>query len=149
MKIVLLKDVNGLGSKYEVKNVAFGYAKNYLIPRGLAKKADANVVEWAEKMKEMEEEKARQDLEKVGSLVGKIDGLEVEIPVKVGEKGQLFEKISPKKIAGRLKEMGFDIKKENIEIEREIKEVGEFPAKVKFEHNLEAEIKVILVQDNS
>ena len=76
-----------------------------------------------------------------------MDGLEVMISVKIGDKGQLFEKIDPKDISEKLKEMGFQIKKDQIELENLIEELGEFPAKIKFEHNLEAEIKVIVSEE--
>jgi large subunit ribosomal protein L9 len=65
----------------------------------------------------------------------------------VGDEGQLFESVTAQKISERLKEMGFDIKKSQLELESPIKEVGEFPVKVKFEHNLEAEIRVIIAEE--
>jgi large subunit ribosomal protein L9 len=147
MKVVLLKDVEKLGKKYEIKEVSDGYARNYLIPRGLAKIADEDSIKWAQAQQEIEEKKAAEELEKVGKIVSQLDGLEIEIPVKVGEKGQLYEKISSQKIAKKLKDEGFDIKKDQIEIPEEIKELGEFEVKIKFEHNLEAEIKLIVTEE--
>ena len=147
MRVVLLKDIEKLGKKYEIKEVRDGYARNYLIPRGLAKIADKETIEWARAQQEIEEKKAAEELEKVGKMVSQLDGLEIEIPVKIGEKGQLYEKVTPSKIAKKLKEEGFEVKKDQIEILQEIKELGEFPARIKFEHNLEAEIKVIVVEE--
>jgi len=147
MKVILLKDIEGLGKKYEIKEVADGYARNFLIPRKLAKIANEEVLEWAKKQQELEAQKAEEELKKIGDLASEMDGLEVEIPVKLGEKGQLFEKITPQKIASALREMGYEIKKTQIEIPQEIKEVGEFEVKVKFEHNLEAQIKLIVVEE--
>lgn len=148
MRVILLKDVKNLGKKYEIKEVAAGYARNYLIPQGLAKIANSRTLNWAQVKQETEEKKAKEELERIGKLVSKIDGLELEIPVKIGEKGQLFEKISAQKIAKRLKEEGFEIKKNQIEIPQKIKELGEFKIKIHFEHNLEAEIKIIVVENN-
>ncbi|MBZ9573048.1 50S ribosomal protein L9 [Patescibacteria group bacterium] len=147
MKVILLKDVEKLGKKYEIKTVKAGYARNFLIPRGLAKIADEKILEWAKKQRELEEKKAEEELKKIGDLVSEIDGLEVEIPVKVGEKEQLFEKVTEQKIAVKLKELGYDIKKDQIEMSQEIKELGEFEMKIRFEHNLEAQIKVIVVEE--
>jgi large subunit ribosomal protein L9 len=147
MRVILLKDIEKLGKKYEVIEVANGYARNYLIPRGLAKIADKESIEWAKTQQEIEQKRAEEELAKIGELVSQIDGLEIEIPVKIGEKGQLFEKISSQKIAKKLKEEGFDIKKDQIEIPEEIKELGEFEVKIKFEHNLEAEIKLIVTEE--
>ncbi|HHE76484.1 MAG TPA: 50S ribosomal protein L9 [Candidatus Parcubacteria bacterium] len=147
MKIVLLKDVENLGKKYEVKEVKDGYARNFLIPKNLAKLATPEVLKWAEMQKEIAAKKAEENLEKVEKMVSDIDGLELEIPVKIGEKGQLFEKITAQKIVDSLKKIGFKIKKDQVGLREPIGEVGEFPIKVKFEHNLEAEIKLIVVSE--
>jgi large subunit ribosomal protein L9 len=64
--------------------------------------------------------------------------------VKVGEDGQLFESVNAQKIVEKLKEMGFEIKKSQVKLEKPIKEVGEFPVGISLEHNLEAEIKLII-----
>jgi large subunit ribosomal protein L9 len=147
MKVILLKDVEKLGKKYEIKEVKNGYARNYLIPRGLAKIANEKNLKWLEKQKELEEKKAEEELVKVQNAASAIDGQEIIIPVKIGEDGQLFESINLQKIYEKLKEMGFDIKKSQILLPSPIKELGEFPVKIKFPHNLEAEIKVIIVEE--
>lgn len=147
MKVVLLEDVEKVGKKYEVKEVNNGYARNFLIPRGLVRVATEEALEWAQDQRALENEKAAQELEKTGKLASGMDGLEVEIPIKVGDKGQLFEKISAQKIAAKLKELGYDVKKNHVELSQEIEELGEFDVKVKFEHNLEVQIKVIVVEE--
>lgn len=147
MKVILLKDIENLGKKYEIKEVASGYARNYLIPRGLAKKVTSEVLEWLKKIQEVEDEKSKKELEKTGELASQIDGLELEIGVKVGDKDQLFEQITAQKISKKLKELGYDIKKDQIGLEKIIEELGEFPIKIKFNHNLEAEIKVIVTEE--
>jgi large subunit ribosomal protein L9 len=149
MKVILLQDIEKLGKKYDVKEVAEGYARNYLIPRKLAKIATPENLAWAEERREIEEKKAEEELKKIGELVSKIDGLEVEIGVRVGEKGQLYEKIDAQKIAKKLKEMGFAVAKSQIQLEKPFEELGEYPVKVKFEHNLEAEIKLIISEKES
>jgi len=147
MKVVLLEDVEKLGKKFEVKEVSDGYARNYLIPKGLAKPATKEVLEWVKIQKEIEEKRAEQELKKVQAMATKVDGQEVVIPVKVGEEGQLYESVGAQKIWEELKKLGFGLKKSQIELEKPIKELGEFPVKVKFDHNLEAEIKVIVVEE--
>jgi large subunit ribosomal protein L9 len=147
MKVILLKDIENLGKKYEIKEVSDGYARNYLIPKKLAKVANEKNLKWLEKQKEKEEKKAEEELKKVQEAASAIDGQEVVIPVKVGEDGQLFESITVQKIYERLKELGFEIKKNQILLESPIKELGEFPVKIKFPHNLEAEIKIIVVEE--
>ena len=102
---------------------------------------------WLETQKEIEAKKAEEDLKKVQEIASAIDDQEVIIPVKVGEDGQLFESVNVQKIFEKLKELGFNVKKTQIELPEPIKELGEFPVKIKFEHNLEAEIKVIIVEE--
>jgi len=147
MKVVLLKDIEGLGKKYEVKEVKNGYARNFLFPQKLAKLADEKTIEWAELQKEIETKKAEAELAKTQSVATNIDGIELTIPVKIGEKEQLFEKVSAQKISEKLKEAGFDVKKSQIELAQPLAELGEFPVKIKFEHNLESEIRVIVVEE--
>lgn len=147
MKVILLQDVENLGKKYEVKNVKAGHARNFLIPKGLAKPATKEVLKWLETQKEIEEKRAEEELKKAQEIASKLDGQEVTIPVKVGEEGQLFESITLQKIWEKLKELGFEIKKGQIDLTEPIKELGEFPIKIKFEHNLEAEVKVIVTEE--
>ncbi len=147
MRVILLQDVENLGKKYEVKEVKDGYARNFLIPKGLAKKADPQALKWLETQKEIEAKRAEEELKKVQEFASGIDGQEVIIPVKIGEEAQLFESITSQKISDRLKELGFEVKKTQIALEEPIKELGEFPVKIKFEHNLEAEIRVIVTKE--
>ncbi|MDP2664247.1 MAG: 50S ribosomal protein L9 [bacterium] len=144
MKVILLKDVDKIGKKFEVKEVKDGYARNFLIPQQLAKPATKEALIWLETRKEIEEKVAEDDLKKSQSVASSIDDREVIIGVKVGEQDQLFEAIGVQKIADKLKELGFEVKKTQIELSSPIKELGEFPVKIKFEHNLEVEIKVIV-----
>jgi len=147
MRVILLQDIDKLGKKYEIKEVADGYARNFLIPKGLAKPATKENLKWLETQKEIEIKKAEEELKKVQEIASAVDDQEIIIPVKVGEQDQIFESITAQKIAEKLKELGFDIKKTQIDLIEPIKELGEFPVKIKFEHNLEAEIKIIVVEE--
>jgi len=147
MKVILLQNVEKLGSKYEVKNVKAGYARNLLIPKGLAKPATKEALKWLETQKENEEKKAEEELKKIQELATSLDGQEFSFQVKIGEEDQLFESITTQKIWEKLKESGLEIKKTQIELKEPIKELGEFPAKIKFPHNLETEIKIIVTEE--
>ncbi|PIV43690.1 MAG: 50S ribosomal protein L9 [Candidatus Nealsonbacteria bacterium CG_4_10_14_0_2_um_filter_40_15] len=144
MQVILLKDVDKVGKKFEVKEVKDGYARNFLFPQGLAKQATKEAITWLETQKEIEEKKAEESLKKIQDVASAVDDQEVVIQVQVGGEDQLFESVTSQKISDKLKELGFDIKKSQIELSQPIKETGEFPVKIKFEHNLEAEIKVIV-----
>lgn len=148
MKVILLQDIENVGKKFEVKNVADGNARNFLIPRGLAKNATPEALEWLEKQKEMTAQKAEEELKTTQEKASNLDDLEVTIRVKVGEEGQLFESINAQKIAERLKEMGFNVKKNQVQMAEPLRELGEFPVRLVLEHNLEAEIRVIVVEES-
>lgn len=147
MRVILLQDVEKVGKKFEIKEVADGYARNFLFARNVAKKATPEVLEWVEMQKELAAQKAEEELKKIQELASDLDDLEVPIAVKVGDEGQLFESINAQKIAERLKEMGYELKKNQIQLEDPISELGEFPVKIVLEHNLEAEIRVIITEE--
>ena len=147
MKVILLQDIEKIGKKYEVKEVADGHARNFLIPKGLVKIASKEAIEWASMQSEIKNKKTEEDLQKIQEIASKIDGLELLISVKAGDKGQLFEKINAQKISEKLKEQGFDVKKDQIDIKKPIEEIGESLVKLKFDHNLESEIKVIITEE--
>ena len=147
MKVILLQDVDNVGKKYELKEVKDGYARNFLIPQNLAKAATKQALKWLEIQKEQMEKEVEEDLKKVQEIASHIDGIEVVIPVKVGAEGQLFESINTVKISEKLKEMGFEVKKSQINLGQPLKELGEFPVKVILDHNLEVEIRVIISEE--
>jgi len=147
MRVILLKDIENVGKKYEIKEVKDGYARNFLFPQGLAKQATKKNIKFVEEQKEELAQKAEEELKEIQKNVSAIDGQEVIIPVKVGEDGQLFESINQQKIYEKLKELGFEVKKKQIELGEPKKELGEFPMKIKFEHNLEAEIRIIIIEE--
>lgn len=147
MRVILLQDVEGTGKKFDVKDVADGHANNLLIPQGLAKPATKEALAWLETQKELAAKLAEEGLKKAQALASSLDDLEVTIAMKVGDEGQLFESVNAQKIQDRLKEMGFEVARNQIKLEQPIKDLGEFPVKVTFEHNLEATISVIVVEE--
>lgn len=147
MRVILLQDVEKIGKKYEVKEVKAGFARNFLIPKGLAKPATKKALQWLKSQKEIKGRKDEEELKEIQGFASSVDGLELMIPVKIGEKEQLFESITSQKILEKLKERGLEIKRAQIDLPEPIKELGEFPVKIHFEHNLEAEIKVIVTEE--
>lgn len=144
MKVILLQDIANVGKKYEIKEVKNGYARNSLIPQEMVKPATKANLKWLEGQKKVMEEKAVEDLKKVQETASNLDGAEISIEVKVGDDGQLFESINSQKIVEHLKKSGFEVKKSQIILEQPIKEVGEFPIKVSLDHNLEAEVTLVV-----
>ena len=146
MKVILLQDVEDLGKKHEVKEVKEGFVRNSLLPQGLVKQATPEALKWLEMQKEISAKQMEEGLKEIQKIASAIDGQEVTFSLKAGDKGQLFESVTSQKLVEKIKEMGYEIKKTQLEMES-IKEFGEFPVKVKFDHNLEAEIKLIVVED--
>lgn len=148
MKVVLLKSVKNVGQAGDVKNVADGFARNFLIPQGLAEIATGAAVAKANKMKQQKETKNQEELERAQKIAEKIDGKEVIIKQKTqGEK--LFGSVDKRAITEQLEKQGIAIDESNIELKNPIKEVGEHNVKVVLNHAIEAEIKVIIEPEQS
>lgn len=139
-----MQDVENLGKKWDIKKVANGYARNFLIPQNLVKPATKGEVEQAERLKAEAEARAKKELESVEALVAKLDGYELKVAVPVGEEGQLYESVSSSKISSALEAVGFKISPKRLKIKDPIKELGEFPITIEFDHGLEAEVRVIV-----
>lgn len=149
MKIILLKDVEGLGKKKDVKDVANGYARNFLFVKNFAKPATKQALKELEMEKEMEAQIAERELKKIEEIVSQIDGLEFEISEKMDETGKLYGAINETRVVKLFKDKGIEIKKNQIKIPQPIKTVGEYPITITFDHGLEADIKIIVVEETT
>lgn len=143
MRVILLQDVENLGRRDEVKNVSDGFARNSLLPQKLVKIASKGALKELEAQKLIKENQATKDLKTTEKLVAALDGYELIIKEKADDGGKLYASLTPTKIAKALKEAGFDVSKNNIKSEA-VKELGEYKIILEFEHNLEAEIKIII-----
>lgn len=132
MKIILSQDVSGLGRKYDVKEVRDGYARNFLIARGLAEPATAAKIEAAKiKEKQMEQLK-KVDEDILEKNLQELEGLKLSIEEKANEKGHLFAGIHKEEISKILKEeKHIDIPADMINLEQPIKEIGEHKISVR------------------
>lgn len=142
MKIILLKDVEKLGKRGDIKEVSDGYAKNLLIPQKMAAIATSDILKKIEKEKKEAENKVQGELSKLKGVAEKLNGFEVKIPLKMGEDGKPFGSITVIKIISALKKSGFDIEKSQIDLEENIKTMATQDVKLKFGHGIEAVIKV-------
>ncbi len=149
MKVILIENVPNVGKKYEMKEVKDGYARNFLIPQNLAKPATKQNLEWLESQKDIAEKDAEEDLKKSQELASQLDDMEIPMIMKVGAEGQLFESVTAVKVAEKLKEMGFEVKKSQIHLEEVIKALGEFPVKIKLDHNLEVDVRVVISEEKA
>jgi len=147
MRVILLQNVENIGKQFEVKEVAAGYARNYLFPSNFAKPATPAALEWLQVQKDILEKKAEENLKTFQKMATGLDDLEVIMLMKVGEEGQLFESVNSQKVVEKLKELGYEVKKNQIQLAEPIKELGEFPVKITFDHNLEATIRLIITEE--
>jgi large subunit ribosomal protein L9 len=128
MEVILKEDLTGLGYKNDVVKVKPGYARNYLIPRGIAIMAtDSNRKILAENLKQAAH-KAEKIKTEALNLAERIGGLVLEIPAKVGESGKIFGAVTTTQISDALKSKGFDIDRKKIAIGGDVKMVGEYKA---------------------
>ena len=148
MRIILKEDIKGVGRKYEVKNVADGYANNFLIPKKLVEYASPGAVKKAEILKSsaLVEMEIREKLTK--KQIEMLKDVKVVLRKKGNEKGHLFEQIHPAEISGALKEQAkIEISPEFIIIPKPIKGMGEYAVIAKVGGNKE-EFKVIVELEN-
>ncbi len=148
MKVILLQDVEKLGRKFDVKEVADGYARNFLLPQKLIKPATEEALAQLEAEKEAAARKAETELKDVEGIAAQLDGQEIEMSAKADENGKLFGSISAVKIAKVLKDKGFKVSKNQIKLIEPIKEAGEYDdILIEFPHGLEAKIKIIVTEE--
>lgn len=143
----MLRDVEKLGDKYDVKEVADGYARNFLFPQNFAEPATKAALKQLESKKEAAAKEAEEDLAATETMVAGLDGQEIEITAKIDENGKLFGSITAVKIAKAFKDKGFNVQKKQVKLVEPIKEVGDYDITLEFPHGLEAKIKVIVAEE--
>lgn len=141
-----MKDVEKLGKKGEIKEVSDGYARNFLIPQKKANPATEKLIKWAKEEEEKRIKIEKEELSVQQKIAEKIDGKEFVIKVKA-EKGKLFGAVDEKEILNILIKQGFKIEKENIKINKSIKEIGKHEIGLKFKHGIGAKVYVLVEEE--
>ncbi len=141
MKVLLIKDVKGLGKAGEIKNAKDGYARNFLIPKGFAKAATPEVIKEWEKEEAQRKAKLEEEIKKLNEIKTKIENEKIIIKHKLGANGQLIGSVTNKEIAEVLNEKGFEIDKKHIESQN-IKAPGEYSIDIKFPHGIHAKLNL-------
>ena len=143
MKVILLADVKGTGKKGDVLEVSDGYAKNFLIKKGLAKAGTAsNVHEAAQKKAAAEFHKA-EEIKATKALAETLNGKSVTVKIKVSENGKVFGSVTSLHVAESLAQMGFDIDKKKIKMDA-LKSLGSCPAEIRFMEGISAKSTVVV-----
>ncbi len=148
MKVILLQDVSRLGKAGEVKEVAEGYGRNFLLPRGLAQFASPSVLKRVEEQRQAQARRQRLADAELTSLAQRIDGVEVNIKAKVGAQNRLYGAITSGDIAAELHRVtGHDIDKKRIELEEPIHQLGEYEVAIRLSPELVPKIKVVVEEE--
>lgn len=143
MKVILLKDIKGTGKKGQIINASDGHARNFLIPRGLAKPATDGNVSALEHQKESEAKRKAEELAEAKALADRIEKIEILFKTQAGDGGRLFGSITSKDIAERLKkDHKIDIDKKKFVMDGPIKLVGTETLKIKVYQGVTAQLKV-------
>ena len=136
MKVIILENIKNLGRKYEVKDVKMGFFKNYLLPKKLAKILDKSSIAWLEKNKEIIQKEREEEMKMINKIANDIKNLNLVIFVKVGEKGQLFEKVNNTTIVKELNDLiDYKLNKKQVIVEP-IKKIGEYKIEILLENNI-------------
>lgn len=148
MKVIFLEDVKGKGKKGEVKNVADGYAQNYLIKNGLAKEATNSSVSALQGQKKAEDKKAQEQLDEANELKAFLEAEETVITVKAksGEDGRLFGSVTSKQVADQLnKQYKVKLDKRKIDLKEPIRALGFIKLEVRLHLEVTATLTVHIV----
>ncbi len=148
MKVILKEDIESLGKAGDAVKVADGYARNYLVPKGLAVEASGRNVKVIEQEKKIVLQKLEKQKKTAEAMAAKAAGVVCTIKRRIGEQDKLFGSVHAKDIEAVLKENGIDVDKRWIVLEEPIKALGEFPVKIKFPGGVAAEIKVSVVAES-
>ena len=144
MEIILHKEVSGLGRTGDVVKVADGYARNFLIPRGLAEKATAASLKSWEGRREKLAKQAEKKKAASGDLAAKVGGQELKLKEKAGEEGQLFGSVNAARIAAALKEAKLEVEESAVMLESPIKKLGEYEVEIKLGEAPFPKVKVVV-----
>lgn len=143
MKIILLKDVKGTGKKGEVKEVSDGYARNFLIKKGVAVEASQTNMKELDEKEKSKERKALIEYEEAVLLGKQMEEINIQIEVKAGEGGRLFGSITSKEIAEQLKKQkNLDIDKRKILMDEPIRTLGSTFVEIKLHQKVTTKIRV-------
>ena len=146
MKIILKKDVANLGDAGDIVEVKTGYALNYLVPQGFAAIGTPSAIKQHEETIRQRAHKEARNIAEAQERAAKISATPVELKVKVSESGRLYGAVTAMQVAEALVAAGIEVDKKNVTVP-EIKETGEFEAKVKCYKGVFADVKVVVVAE--
>lgn len=150
MKVVLLQDVKSIGKKGELKEVSDGYARNFLLPRKLAKEANEQAMNELRNAEAAKEYKIKTETEKAQQNADLLSGKTVKIYAKPGQGGKIFGSVTPKELSEEIqKQFGVEVDKRKVIVEGDIKAFGSYNFDVKFYSGITATMTVAVCEKDS
>jgi large subunit ribosomal protein L9 len=148
VKIVLREDVETLGRRGDLLEVADGYARNYLVPRGMAIKATRGVVAQAESMRRSREVKETRDREASQQLAAQLGSRVIEVKARAGEGGKLFGSVTSADVADAvLAQTGIELDRRKVVLDEPIRELGDAQVQVRLPAEVVVAVAVLVVED--
>lgn len=148
MKVILLKDIKGTGKQGDIKEVADGYARNFLIAKGAAVEATAKNLSDLAGKKSSEAHKAEVELENAKKNASDIDGKTVTIKLKASSNGKLFGSVTAANVADAIKaQYGVEVDKKKVSLKSEIKAFGSYEAEIRFKSGVSATAKIEVIPE--
>src|SRR5512137_1594664 len=147
MKVILRKEHEKLGQIGTLTDVKDGYARNYLIPRGIAYPATAGSMHALEEEKKQAERRSAKEMKESEKLAATLEKVSITIKMKVGEDEKLFGSVTSQMLSDALKEQGLTIDKRVIDLEEPIKALGIYTVNVKLHANVVGKVKVWVVAE--
>ena len=147
MKVILKQDVKGTGKKGEILDVSDGYAKNFLLKKGLAEQASSVAVTSLKLQQEAEARRKAEEIREIRELAKKMDKSKVTVSIKCGENGKVFGSVTSKEIASKLAELGFDVDKKKILLKEALKTVGDYAVEIRLMEGVSAKIFVTVIPE--
>ncbi len=146
MRVILIKDFENLGKTGDTIDVKSGFARNYLVPQGIALIANSSGLKKIQEQVRLKELRHKKSLQKAQELADKLNSLSLTIPVQVGEEDRVFGAVTSQMVAEQLLEKGYEIDKRHIMLEEPIKALGIFEIPVKILQDVTATIKLWVIK---
>ena len=147
MKIILKEDIKKIGKMGQIVDVANGYARNYLVPKGLAVEASTKNIRSLEHERKIIQEKAKKLKDSAQDIASRISSMTLTIKAKAGEEEKLFGSVTTMDIAEALLNEGLEIDKKKISLEEPIKRLGSYSVQIKLHSDVSVPLSIQIVQE--
>lgn len=147
MKVILTENITSLGQIGQIVNVAPGYARNYLLPQGLAQEATGRNVRELEHQKRMLDQKRERIHQEMLSLAEKLNTVRIDLKRKVVEEDKLYGSVTVADIFNALTEQGFDLPRKSIQLDQPLKNLGEHTVSIRIDAQVTANVAVVIEKD--